>query len=308
MADGLLERLEAIEDEQGALLLHEPGEAGAFAGEVGVGVAEPLERHLEEVADVAGAGAGAVGEIAGALVVERPVEIGEWVGPAGVVFPVFFDEAGAHPFDEERGFAYAAPGDEAEDMEAAGPGAVEQGEFGVAPEEKLGVVVEEFGRVDALGLAGVLQLDDIAPVKAGREGAVVDADGDDAPPLRAGELDFLVHPLRLHRRAREDDDKGIALADAALDARPEFLVGLDGVAVVEDLSEAEAAHELDKLGDVAVVRAAVGDEGAFGGRRIWGAHDAGFYRAGGGGASNGNEWLARTDCRANVAGAFGAGC
>lgn len=57
-------------------------------------------------------------------------------------------------------------------------------------------------------------------------------------------------------------DEGVAVENTFLDAFPKLVVGFDGVAIIEHVRVAEAAHELLQLGDVAVIRAAVADEGA----------------------------------------------
>lgn len=152
VAGWLLQGFEAGEDDEAALLTDEVGEAAAFAGEIGIRIAEEDEGLLEEVADAAGAGLGAVGEGAGALVVEGPVEVSVKGGLAVVGLPVLFDEACLHPFSDEGRLADTAPGNDGEDVGAIGPGFIEQGELGFASKEVLGGVVDESGWREALAL------------------------------------------------------------------------------------------------------------------------------------------------------------
>src|SRR6185295_13374040 len=64
-SDRLLQRLEAVENEQRALLADQLGEAQTLARARGIVVAEEAERLLEEVAHAAGAGGRFVAEGAG---------------------------------------------------------------------------------------------------------------------------------------------------------------------------------------------------------------------------------------------------
>ena len=98
---------------------------------------------LEEVADAAGALGVLVGGGSRALLVEAPVEVGQRRGLAVGVLPLLVDEARLDPLGQEGGLADAAPGDEAEDVGAVGPGAVEQGQLWLAAQEELGRVAQE---------------------------------------------------------------------------------------------------------------------------------------------------------------------
>ena len=79
-------------------------------------------------------------------------------------------------------------------------------------------------------------------------------------PLLPRELHLAIDPVRLHRSMRQDDDEGIAFADARLDPVPKKLIRRDGVAVIENLVVAKRVEILHHLLHVAVVRAAVADE------------------------------------------------
>lgn len=168
----ILQGLQAIEHEQAALRLDEPGEArGRVVWALGVGIAEVPQRALEEGADAGGPGVrGLVAP--GSLVVEGPVEVGLgdfrfWISDfrfgGGVhhcwielpfVLPAMLREPAPHPIRQQRRFPDTAPSNDGEEVRGSlflGPGVVEQGEFLVAPEEVGGGVAgDEAGGGDAL--------------------------------------------------------------------------------------------------------------------------------------------------------------
>lgn len=115
------------------------------------------------------------------------------------------------------------------------------------------------GNLDLVA-ASWTKVDDIATVKAGGELAVVDADRNDLLALLASEQDLAIHPVRLHRGVRQDDDERLGFADPLLDPRPEEFVRLNGVAVVEDVVVTQTTDELDELLHIPIIGAAMTDE------------------------------------------------
>jgi hypothetical protein len=144
-AGRILEGLDTVENEYGALLRDEMSEAfglfgGVFGAIGGFFVAEKRERRGEEGVRRGG------GLIPRALTVEGPREGGFAVGP------VLMGQIGK-PFGDEGSFAFAAKGDEGEDVrtfgcacDGFGPGFVEEGEFGLATNEFFRGVPVDAGR------------------------------------------------------------------------------------------------------------------------------------------------------------------
>jgi hypothetical protein len=121
----VLQGLDAVEDEQRALLPDERGETGAAVVEgagLGVGIAEEAEGVVEERL-------GGGDPLLHPLAVERPVE------DAGGAAPVVGGHA-VQPAGDQGGFADASEGDEGEDVDfRVLPGGVEAGELGLAADE-----------------------------------------------------------------------------------------------------------------------------------------------------------------------------
>ncbi|MBI2928823.1 MAG: hypothetical protein HYY24_24435 [Verrucomicrobia bacterium] len=155
-----MQRLEAVEDEEAAPLAHDAGEALAFLERAGAACGEFFVRV------VAGEGEGFLEEqvggsgqlLARALAVERPRKGGV------AARPVLMREVGG-PLGDEGGFAFAAEGDEGEDVGTflfathdLIPRVAEELEFGFAPDEFRRGVFEDAGDVglEATWGAGLL--------------------------------------------------------------------------------------------------------------------------------------------------------
>ncbi len=78
----------------------------------------------------------------------------------------------------------------------------------------------------------------------------------------AGEFDFAFYPLRGVGRGGDDDDEAVAVRDALLDLRPEFLIWSDRTDVVEHFLKAGGAEERFHFRDITVIGSAVGNKGA----------------------------------------------
>ena len=121
----VLQRLDAVEDEQGALLPHQIGEARAAVVEragLGVGIAEEAEGVVDERL-----GGGDL--VLAPLAVERPVEHPR--GPAPAV-----GRHAVQPAGDQRRLADASEGHQGEDVDGRVlPGGVEPGELRLAADE-----------------------------------------------------------------------------------------------------------------------------------------------------------------------------
>ena len=146
--------------------------------------------------------------LARALAVEGPREDG--VAPR----PVLTREFGG-PLRDERGFPFAAEGDEGEDVGRGvsprtdlRPSVGEELRFVFAPDEFGRGVFDDAGDVEAAFLAGArAKVDDVAVGEHGRKRAILDPDGDDLLREAARVFDFALHPFRRIGRGGDDDDK-----------------------------------------------------------------------------------------------------
>jgi len=78
--------------------------------------------------------------------------------------------------------------------------------------------------------------------------------------LRA--LDLARHPFRRVRCGGDDGDKAVAVRDALLDLRPEFLIRPNGADIVEHFVKAGGTEERFHFRDITVIGSAVGNERA----------------------------------------------
>ena len=295
----ILQRLDAVEDEQRAMPPDERGQpftAFPRAAFGGVGVVEKRESFLDEQV-----GRG-LPRFARALAVERPVEVALDARPALLRHPL------ADPVRHQRRLADAAPGNQRVDIQCrVRPGRIKRVEPAVAAEEDCRRMPDDARRGELdLVTASLTKLDDIAAVEAGRQLAVVDPNRDDALALFPRELHLAIDPVRRHRSMRQDHDKGIALADAFLDPVPEELVGCDGVAVIEDVVVAKRLEKLHDLLHIAVIRAAMADKGAG-----HGVHPCRLRPCRGATRTPGNRTNHDTECfavRAKLIGQHGRDC
>ena len=188
IADRILQRLDAVQDEQRAMLADQPGQPFAafpWAALCRVGVVEELERLLDEQVGRR------LPRFAGPLAVERPIEVAFDARPALGRHPL------ADPVGDERRLADTAPGDQRVDIQSRiCPRRIKGIEPLVAAEEDRGRMLGDARRGDFdLITAPVPQVDDIATVETWWQLAVVDANRNDFLTVFPRKLHLAIDPV-----------------------------------------------------------------------------------------------------------------